>query len=1022
MKKLLYLLLVFNLTFVQVLYAQKTIKGTVYDDSDKSPLPGVNVVVDGTSIGVVTNLDGKYELESPTNDGIVEFSFIGMKSQRISFKDKSVIDVYMVEEDNALSEVVVTASGVKREKKALGYGAQEVKGEDAVFVGNPNPISGLQGKVAGLQVVQSSGTPGSSSKIVIRGNSSFANSQPLIVIDGIPLDNSTNTSYSNNTGGVDQSNRGIDINPDDIESVTVLKGAAATAVYGSRAGNGVIVYTTKKGSSGKLSGSFSTDWTFTSPVNLHERQEIYGQSAPGSSLSWGGEVAEKDKVNVMDDFFKTGINRNVNMSVQGGNDKTNMRLSVGYTDADGIIPNSNWKRLSTRLTASSKLTDRLTVEGTANIINSGGNRPQKGSNLAGVMLSLYRNPIDFDPYYAYYEDPETKGTNASYTDWYDNPYYSAHKNTYNEDVWRILANGKATYDLLGSNKLKFTSLNLIYRTGIDSYSDSRKIQSPIGSNTTDSRQGIIGDYTATFHEFNNDLILNGGSVLTDDLTANFLFGFNSRTVKDQYIYNEGTNLSEDGFYNIANSQSVVSEQKTDLENEYSGYYDISFGYKNYLYAGLSGRNEWSSRLHPDKKSQFFPAVNTSFVFSELMELENSSFTFGKIRFSHGKTGIAPALWRYKSYTEAITVGDGFTDGNAQNPNGGYLTNFENVKGNPNLGPEIQIGTEAGIELQFFDGRLTADIGVYQQNISNLLVNVPISSATGFEYQYQNIGEMQNRGIEIALSGDVIKKDYFTWNTSLNFSKNRNEVLSLSEGLNEVALKGGFTSISAYAAIGEQFGVLYASDVMRDNNGNLLVDADGYTMATPNKVMVGDPNPDFIAGFRNTVSYKNFDISLFFDGSFGGDVYNGTKAMMNYRGTGIETADREGTIIVDGVYADGTMIDGVDVSGQANTSEISKEDYWKFVKGIAAGTPSMFIEDTYFIKLRELSLSYTHELKDKKINSLKFGITFTNLLTFTNYSDGDPETSLTGAGSNVSGFDYFNSPNVRGVTFSVGAKF
>jgi TonB-linked SusC/RagA family outer membrane protein len=998
-------------------YAQRLIKGNVTDASDGSPIPGVNIVETGTTNGVVSGDGGQFSITVSEKATTLTFSFIGYQSQTVSIEGTNQVAVSLKEGNSVMNEIVVTALGIKKEEKALGYSVQRVSGDDALANGNPNPIAGLQGKVAGIQVQQSSGTPGGSSKITIRGNATFGDNQPLIVIDGVPIDNSTNNTSSVNVNGVDQSNRAIDINPDDIESVSVLKGAAATALYGSRAGNGVIIYTTKKGQSsgeGRVIGKFSTDITLTNPVNLHEKQQVYGQTAEGSSMSWGDKVAAGDIVNVEDDYFRTGVSKNVNLSLSGGNDKSNVRFSVGYTNAQGIIPNSNWDRISTRLTASTKLTDRLKVSGTMNLINSGGNRAQKGSNLAGVMLSLYRTPINYDPRKAYYDDAATKGTNSNYFSFYDNPYFSAEKNTYIDNVWRVLGNITTTYDIIPLNDAeKLRSLVFTYRTGIDAYSDVRKGQSAIGSNTTSTKRGQIIDYTGVFYEWNNDYILNGDIQLQEDLNLSATLGANARARKDEYNFTTGTNLVEEDFYNIANAESVVAEQYKELVNEYAGYVDLSFGYKNTYYLGLSGRNEWSSKYDPDNNSYFFPSANASFVFSELLEEnENSILSFGKLRASIGKTGIAPAPWRYASYTEAVNVRDGFTDGNTTAPDGSYLTNFGKIKGNPNLTPEIQVGSEVGLDLRFWDGKLTLDLGVYDQQVSDLLISVPVTTATGFEFEYKNIGKMQNRGIELSLGYNTKIAKQVKWNSTFNFGRNKNTVLELADGVDEVSLGGGFTSISAYARADQAFGVFYGTDWEKDKQGNLLVGEDGLYIEGSEKVLIGDPNPDFTLGFRNSFSYKNFSLNIFFDGLFGGDVYNGTRAMMNFRGIGKDSEDREGTVVLEGVKADGTK----------NTTEISKQEYWQFIDGIASAASAQVEKDIYFVKLRELGLSYRLPLEGKQINTLNFSIIGTNLLTFTNYSTGDPETSLTGAGSNTSGFDYFNSPNVRGLVFKVAATF
>lgn len=1056
MKNYVLLALIFNLTFVQDLLGQNVVKGTVYDESDKSPLPGVNVVLEGTTAGVVTDFDGNYEIDVPSENSVLIFSFIGMETQKVEVKGRVKIDVFLSETDNALDEVVLTALGIKREEKALGYSVQEVKGEDAIANGNPNPISGLQGKVAGIQVTQSSGTPGSSSKIIIRGNATFGNNQPLIVIDGVPMDNSTNSSYSSNVGGVDQSNRAIDINPDDIESVSVLKGAAATALYGSRAGNGVIIYTTKKGNqnsdSPQMSGTFSSDITLTRPVNLHQKQESYGQSTSnysniginnilnyewyniinylnqssipsvfnGSPSSWGNKIEKHERVDALGDFLQTGISQNYNLALSGGNTNSSTRFSVGYTNSKGIIPNSTWDRLSTRLTSSAQLTSKLKVSGTANLINSGGNRPQKGSNITGVMLSLYRNPINYDPYKAYFVNSDTKGKNHNYFNAYDNPYFSAEKNTYKDDVWRILGNVSFNYNLLGDRlKNHLTTLSLVYRSGIDSYSDTRKEQSPIGSNSTIDKKGIIGDYKQTFFEWNNDYILSGGKTLNDRFNLSFILGANSRALKDEYVYNRGTTLTEEDFYNILNAQSVVPEQYTLLINEYAAYTDLTFSFDNMFYLGLSARNEWSSNYNKENNSNLYPAANMSFVFSELFNQNKSlpqALTFGKIRASIGKTGIAPKPWRYKDYTTTVSVGVGFTEGNNSDVQSALLTNYNRVRANPNLGPEIQVGKELGFDLRFWDERLTIDCGIYQQNISDILIEVPVSSATGFMFEYQNIGKMRNRGIELSIGSLILQNKNINWSANFNFGLNKNEVLDLEltdSNDDRVNLPGGFVTINANAAEGEAFGSLFGTKWKTDKFGNMLVDDHGFYIESEDQVKIADPNPDFTMGLKNTFTYKNWSINLFFDGFFGGDIYNGTKAMMNSLGIGVDTEDREGTIILNGVHEDGTI----------NTTEISKQDYWLFVGGISGAASAQIERNINYVKLRELGVTYHLNLKpESPLSRLAFSVTGTNLLTFTNYSDGDPETSLTGAGSNTSGFDYFNSPNTRGIVFKVSANF
>ena len=556
----------------------------------------------------------------------------------------------------------------------------------------------------------------------------------------------------------------------------------------------------------------------------------------------------------------------------------------------------------------------------------------------------------------------------------------------------------------------------MYRSGIDTYSDTRKGEISIGSNTVSNKRGMIVDYNGIFYEWNNDYIANVGLQPHENLSLDMLMGYNIRTMKDEYNMNTGTSLTEEGFYNIANAQSVVASQYVTLVNEYAGYVDLSLGLKNTYYFGLSGRNEWSSNFSKDRNSNFYPSANASFVFSELIDDENSPLSFGKFRASIGKTGIAPKPWRYSTYTTDVSIRDDYTNGNSTDASGGFLTNFSQIKGSSNLKPEIQIGTEFGFDIRLWNGKLGLDFSVYNQQISDLLIEVPVSAATGFNYEYQNIGEMENKGFELSISSDLVKKKDVSWNMIFNYGYNRNRVKNLNlttEEDDRISLGGGFTSVSAYASEGEPFGVLYGTDWEKDDQGNLLVDEDGYYIETSERVKIADPTPDFTLGLKNTFTYKNFTLSVYFDGSFGGDIYNGTKSMMNYRGIGIDTEDREGNIVLKGVHADGTV----------NTTEISKENYWKYIEGIVSASTNQIERDINYIKLRQLGLSYRLPLKNtSKLDGLTFSLIGTNLITITNYSDGDPETSLTGAGSNTNGFDYFNSPNVRSLVVKVSAKF
>ncbi|MEO0472927.1 MAG: SusC/RagA family TonB-linked outer membrane protein, partial [Bacteroidota bacterium] len=619
------------------------------NDTDGTPIQGASVIVKGTAVGSLTNAEGTYRVVIPEGARTLIFSFVGRKRIEMDVNGRSEINVTMEEDVLELEEVVVTALGISREKKALGYAVQDVKGDELQGSGEINVIQSLAGKAAGLQVIGSGGTPGASSKILIRGNSTFTGeNQPLIVVDGVPIDNETQGSvardfpFNENLAGVNNSNRAVDINPDDIESVTVLKGPAAAALYGVRAGNGAIVITTKRGTSGSgIKVQLRSSIELTQVNKLPELQTEWAQGNPdangvptfstfdpgpdntfftaddvsaGTSASWGPKIADDPSLQSYDnlnDFFQTGITSNTTLALSGGNDQTNFRLSMGYLNQTGIIPNTDFNRASVRLTSDTRISDQIKVGGTINFINSGGTRAQNGSNLSGVMLTLTRTPASFDLRGSGEEGwLYPNGNQRQYFFVYDNSYFTAYENPATDNVLRVLGNVYASYK-------PTTWLDVTYRLGTDMYSDQRQQIFAIGSWEPDNAPlGEIRENTIRYREVYSDLLVSANYDFSDDLNGSITLGNNLNHRYRQDFFARGRNLSVPGFYNFSNTSDLYSSEVEETIRTAAFFADVNLSYKDFLFLNFTGRNEWASTFSADNNSFFYPSGSVAFAFTE----------------------------------------------------------------------------------------------------------------------------------------------------------------------------------------------------------------------------------------------------------------------------------------------------------------------------------------------------------------------------------------------------------------------
>jgi TonB-linked SusC/RagA family outer membrane protein len=1092
MKKAL-LLIAFLYIGMHFLLAQTVqIKGTVTSAEDGSPIPGASVVVKGTTIGTITDANGNYSLSAPSNATALCVSFVGMKTEEVSIAGQTTINVVLKPELKEIDEVVVTALGISREKRILGYSVQDVKGEDLLKVPNTNMINSLNGKVSGVQVINSSGAAGASSFITIRGFASITgDNQPLFVVDGVPIDNSMNYSgnpdnASNNLlEGVAYSNRAIDLNPEDIESVSVLKGGAATALYGIRAANGVIVITTKKGKKTGAAGanfSFSSSLTFEKVNKLPELQNkfvqgqggIYRNALTKNRYSWGpnadtmywdnqyyrydshgnlvgaSDPAAKEKFVPYDNlgnFFKTGMTLHNNFNVVGGTENSNYYLSITNDNTKGVIPKNTYQKTSIKLTAESKITEKITVNGSANYIKSGGDRIQQGSNLSGVMLGLLRTPISFDNANGAADPSNTDsafmfedGTQRSYRGQingsaiYDNPYWTVNKNKFKDDVDRLIGYIGFTVKILDW-------MSLSYKLGNDYSSDKRfgYFAKYSGANN----EGQIQKDNHNSWDINSDLILNINKNITDDINTNINVGHNIYQSKYEQVYVEGNSLAQPDFYHLSNVSSIVSRQYNSLYRTAAIWASADISYRKLANITLTGRQEWSTTLPEGNNSFFFPSVSGSFILTELDALkDNNILSFGKIRASWAQTANDAPVYSTVSTYEQAAYGDGWTSGISFPFLGhtGYM--WGDTKGNPELKPEFARNIEAGFDMRLINSKFGINFSYFNNKNKDLILGVPVAATSGYIEVAMNAGAMVNKGIELTLDADIIKTSDLRWNLGINFTKIKNEVITLAEGVENVFL-GGFEGAQIRAVVGYPYGSIFGTQFEKDATGNVVIDSRdsvggdvnseyGFPMFSLEEAAYGSSLPDWTAGINTTVTFKGLSLYALIDIKKGGIMWNGTRGALVSFGMAKETEDRSKTAVLVGRKAqldlNGDFVydeNGKIVTDAANDIEVVLDENWyNGLGGGFAGPSEQFIEKTNWIRLREVSISYSlpaNLIKNTFIKGIDVSISGRNLWLKTPYKGIDPETNLMGA-DNAQGIDYFNMPGTKSYTFGIRLLF
>lgn len=1077
-KKLTLLLLGILLSFSNLLAQDgKNVTGTV-TEPDGTPLIGVNVVIKGTSNGTTTNLDGKYSLVVPNNDAILVFSFIGYLSKDVAVGTQTTINVSMEEDAEQLDEVVVSALGFTIKKDQLGSTSSQVQTKDATRSGEALFLNSLAAKASNVQINAVNGDPGAGTSIRIRGaNTISGSSNPLIILDGAPISNSTlygggNNATGGRTGGVSQQSRLNDINPNDIESIQILKGASAASLWGSRAANGVLVITTKSGKEGRMKISYKSSLSFDEVNRRIDMQNTWGQGrsgvySPTRAEAWGDYIPDRsggaDEINTTgqyyeardgslyypitgknstetfdksnwDAVFQTGQFWQNDLSISGGTEKATYFLSLGRLAQEGIIRNSDYERNNVRFNTKFHLTDWFTVSSKAGYTKSKSNRIQQSSNTAGLLLGLLRTPPDFDnrDYIGtYYSSDGTPFTNRqrSYRRYlgnnsnpiYNNPLWTINEQTAESNVNRFIFNTEF-------NLAPTEWMQIILRGGLDNSNDKRAYLFPIGS-AGDRNPGIFVEDLINEQELNFDAIAKGSFNLTDDISLQATLGWNINDRQRSFNTSELTGFLVDSkkpttALNTAAGNTTISNNRRFVRSN-RAYSVMSFDLYDQLFVNMSGALEAASTV---KGTFFYPSVDAAWQLTKAIDLGNTPITFAKLRASFGQVGVQPQPHRFQTLAES-----GFSYSTYSDPldvslfGGGYR--LDDDKGNPDLEPEIKTEWEVGLDTRLFNDKLTLGMTYYQNKIDGILISVALTPSSGFDTEYSNAAAMENKGFELETDYSIYKNGDWDIGMYANFASNENKVTDLS-GTQTIDLSGA--SVSSRAIVGQSLGVLFGTGSQTDDNGNFVLDDNGFPQITPSPIILGDPNPDWNGGLGLRASWKGVNLNVLFEHSQGGDFSPRTQWVLRRFGTTQETAnrvtlDQDITNYAGNVIPAGSTVRG-NITDFGGGSVLLDESWYRTGIGGGFGDNQAYnfsIQDATFTRLRELSVGYTlnsQGFRNKtKLSSVTFTATGRNLFLWTDLQGIDPSTNQTGI-SNARGLDYFTNPSTRSIVFSISVNY
>lgn len=1046
----------FLLTFFGVcLYAsclmaqQKAITGKVTSVKGDG-LSNVTVVVKGTTRSVQTNADGSFSIQAAPGETLI-FRAIGSGETTQIVGSGNVYNIQLTDAEEAIDEVVVTALGIKKEKKALGYAVQDIKSDELMKNKTANVINSLAGKIAGVNVTQASGAAGAGAQVILRGGTSLErDNQPLFVVDGVIYDNSTVIGGNSAFDGAQatsssNSNRIMDVNPEDIENVSVLKGPAAAALYGSRAAAGAIIITTKKGKDGRAEIGFSSRASNNWVNRLPEQQNKYKRgsyNATGlldtyTTQSWGEAFGSNDIMyDNISDFFQNSTIYDNNLNISGGNANSSFYLSASRFDQKGIIPLTGYDKTTFRFNGDQKY-GKLTIG--ANVAYSLANTDKTltsaglyNSGGTGAMTSVYRWSRNDDMTKYLNEDGSKyrmfEGLQNLQDD-VENPYWTINRNKLADETERTTGSLNANFQVLDW-------WNLTYRVGVDSYLTKNSTRlGEKGAVKELWQNGMMSESDYKFKYWSSNLMSNMEKKVGDfDLGA--LVGFFSEQTSTTNNRRMGYNFIVENFYsfeNIVDADEIMSVNHS-KKRLYGLYGELRAGYKNILFANVTGRNDWTSTLPVSNRSYFYPSVGGSFVFSELLK-DVSWLNFGKLRASWARVGKDAAPYVTNTYLWS-----------PKEMLGGFIGTGNNwQRGNPYLKPENTTSFEVGAELRLFNNRLGIDYAYYTNNSYNQILSPRLGQSTGYIFVSVNAGDIYNKGMELSLTGKPIVKEGFTWESTLNMSKNKGTVDNLLKGVDILYVTDVQVGNAKAASFnGGEFMAISGSKWTRNEEGKIVLDANTGMPTSDNLATynIGNREPKLTGGFNNSFQYKNLNLSFLFDFRIGGDIYNGTDYFMTVNGMSKRTMQRD-VLTLDGVVNTGTAAAPVyedktftyeagkfyDIRGVQTSGESIIQNYWS---DFYARESANFMTNTNWLRLRSISFSYNfaNELVkaaglSKVIKGATATLTGTNLWLMTNYKGMDPETSAAGSGivgSSSVGIDYNGVPSTAGVAFGINLKF
>lgn len=1065
-----YLLLAMTLFIATITTAQESVSGTV-SDSNGAPIPYVNVQLSGTNKGTITNEEGEYSLDVPNLFGALKFSILGYETQTTPINNVGVLDITLMESSEQLNEVVLTALGLKRETKELGYVVQSLDAEGVTEVKAVNFLDNLAGKLAGVTINQGATGVGSSSKITIRGEASFSNNNPLFIVDGVPINNNSVFNFTNEAAAgfqeVDFGNGAMEVNPDDIAEVSVLKGPSAAALYGTRAANGVIVIETKDGSKSKGLGiSYNTSFFVESAFQLPDFQNEFGQGQAGVfefvdglgggtsdniTYSWGprldvgnlipqfdspvtlpdGTVVRggdtsvynglpitptefRSNPNNLRDFYQTGTTAINNLAISSGFDKGNFRLSFTDLRSESIIPGVNLDRqtISSRLTF--RPTDKLRINSSLSYVNSqSDNRPSNGYGSENVNYSLVAwgpRSLNIDNLRNYWQ-PGLEGLQQysfNYT-FFDNPFFilNENRNSFNRD--RVFGNVSASYDITDN-------LSATVRTGMDYSSETRQFRRAFSTNRF--RNGGYAEHNVFYREINTDFLLNYNNAF-GDFKVDVSLGGNRLDQKAFTGQSQTTSLAQPGIFRLSNAASPIEVFEFESNKRINSFYGLAkFGYKDYLFLDITGRNDWSSALATpfsvDNVSFFYPSVSTSFILSNITELPQA-ISFAKLRASYAQVG---------NDTNPYQTTGAFI---AQTPFNGQPTfSDQNLIANPNLRPEQTAAIEVGADIRFFGDKLRFDVSYYNAVTQDQIISLPIGISSGFKQQVVNGGKVRSKGLEVILGATPVATQNFKWNSTVNFSTNRATVEDLpqDDGRLTLAFSRIYDSQNQTVFVqveeGGRIGDLYGTGYQRNENGDFILTDEGRYIPDNTLQKLGNANPDFMVGFNNQFNYKKWDLGFLLDWRQGGIIVSRTRALGNVGGQLAETAVRpEEGIIPEGVVNTGTVENPVFTP---NTTAVTAESFYRQFYDRNHEENNTY--DASFLKLRQFSVGYTFDkLKFLEQDaSLRLSLIGRNLFAITENPHFDPEQLAVQGQGFISGVEDMSYATTRSIGVKAGFNF